>query len=256
MSDLTERLSGAYSIHLYLPFSKAAKTLRQFSRQLRGKITKHTQSTQLPSVNWDQLIHSENFRLTDLKKNNGNVRISELGILSLLAKQCPDHSTIFEIGTFDGRTTLNLAINSPAHCQIITLDLPSQTDTKFDVDAGETHFIDKPESGARYKHTSTHIDASKKITQQYGDSATFDFSSYTTQCSLIFVDGSHAYDYALSDTVNARKMIQPDGIIIWHDYGVWQGVTQALEEIEAKEQIGLKHIAGTSLVYWQCSVSH
>jgi len=251
MSDLTERLSGTYSLHLYLPFSRAARTFRQFSRKIRGKITKHAQSTQLPTAKWNQLIDSENFRLTDLKKNNGNVRISELGILSLLAKQCADHSTIFEIGTFDGRTTLNLALNSPEHCRVVTLDLPTETDTKFNVDAGEVHFIDKPESGARYKHSQTHASASKKITQQYGDSATYDFTPYHGQCSLIFVDGSHAYDYAISDTINARDMLSPGGIIIWHDYGVWKGVTQALEEIEENEKLGLKHIAGTSLVYWK-----
>lgn len=251
MSDLTERLSGAYSLHLYLPVSRLAKIVRQFSRKIRGKINKHAQSTQLPAVKWHHLIDSENFRLTDLKKNNGNVRISELGILSLLAKQCPDHTNLFEIGTFDGRTTLNLAINSPDQCRVITLDLPCDTDTKFDVDAGEIHFIDKPESGARYKQTVIHSNACRKITQQYGDSASFDFSSYQGQCSLIFVDGSHAYDYAMSDTTQARNMVRPGGIIIWHDYGIWKGVTKALEEIEAAEKIGLKHIDGTSLVYWK-----
>lgn len=251
MSDFTERLSGTYSLHLYLPISKIAKTFRQFSRKIRGKTHQHTQSTQLPTIKWNQLIDSENFKLIDLKKNNGNVRISELGILSLLAKQCVNNTTIFEIGTFDGRTTLNLAINSPNHCHIVTLDLPRNTETKYNVNDGEVHFIDKPESGTRYKQTLSHAAACKKITQQYGDSATFDFSSYQRQCSLVFVDGSHAYDYAMSDSRHAQNMVRPGGIVIWHDYGIWQGVTKALEEIEAAEKLGLKHIDGTSLVYWR-----
>jgi len=253
MSYFNEYLSGTYSVYLYLPFSKAAKSVRDLSRKLRGKSTTHTQQTSLKKVKWNQVIDSSFFRLTELEKNNGNVRVSELGILSLLAKQCSEQSSIFEIGTFDGRTTLNLAINSPDSCEVITLDLPPDTETRFNVDSGERHFIDKPESGARYKSTLSHTNVSNKIQQQYGDSATFDFSPYHDKCSLIFVDGSHAYDYAISDTQNAMKMIRKGGIIIWHDYGVWEGVTRALEEIEQKENIGLKHIAGTSLVYWKNS---
>lgn len=41
------------------------------------------------------------------------------------------------------------------------------------------------------------------------------------------------------------------GRIVWHDYGIWDGVTKALAEVEAKEQLGLKSIHGTSLVYWK-----
>ena len=41
------------------------------------------------------------------------------------------------------------------------------------------------------------------------------------------------------------------GIVMWHDYGVWEGVTRALEEIEARRNLGLRHIRGTSLVFWR-----
>jgi hypothetical protein len=41
------------------------------------------------------------------------------------------------------------------------------------------------------------------------------------------------------------------GMVIWHDYGVWEGVTRALEEIEASRHLGLRHVRGTSLVVWQ-----
>jgi hypothetical protein len=37
---------------------------------------------------------------------------------------------------------------------------------------------------------------------------------------------------------------------LWHDYGKWQGVTRALEELyrNAPKFASLKHIDGTSLV--------
>ncbi len=49
----------------------------------------------------------------------------------------------------------------------------------------------------------------------------------------------------------AFKLIAPGGIVIWHDYGVWEGVTRALEEIEESRRLGLRHLRGTSLVVWK-----
>jgi len=249
---LTEYLWGIYSIRIYIPFSRVAKRFRDISRKIRGKTCEHTQITALQRVSWNSLFKKESIRLVETKKENGNVRISELGIISLLAKRCQKDSIIFEIGTFDGRTTLNLAINSLQTCKIYTLDLPQNKETKFNVEGGEKHFIDKQEPGLRYKSFDEGFSKYKaKITQLLGDSATFDFSPFENKCGLVFVDGSHAYEYACVDSYSALKMVKDGGIVIWHDYGVWRAVTQALEELEEKEELGLRHIAGTSLVYWK-----
>ena len=47
------------------------------------------------------------------------------------------------------------------------------------------------------------------------------------------------------------RLIRPGGIVLWHYYGVWPGVTQALEELEAAPRLGLVNIRGTSLVLWR-----
>jgi hypothetical protein len=47
------------------------------------------------------------------------------------------------------------------------------------------------------------------------------------------------------------EAIAPGGVIVWHDYGVWKGVTKGLEELEDQEGLGLKNIRGTSLVVWR-----
>ena len=41
------------------------------------------------------------------------------------------------------------------------------------------------------------------------------------------------------------------GVVLWHDYGIWEGVTEALEELERRGSHGLRNIRGTSLVYWK-----
>jgi hypothetical protein len=45
------------------------------------------------------------------------------------------------------------------------------------------------------------------------------------------------------------RLVRPEGFVLWHDYGVWPGVTKALEE--RARHLGLVHIRGTSLVFWR-----
>ncbi|MGA2566813.1 MAG: class I SAM-dependent methyltransferase [Pseudolabrys sp.] len=93
-------------------------------------------------------------------------------------------------------------------------------------------------------------DAGRDV-QLQGDSATFDWSPYLGWAGLAFVDGSHAYDYARKDSETAMRLVRPGGIVLWHDYGVWPGVTQALDELEAARRRGLVNVRGSSLVFWR-----
>lgn len=249
---MKELYYGYYATCIYLPLSLLSRRWRRFSRRLRGKHGRFSQATQLPEVLWKQCATSHTPRVYEHKKENGNVRISELGILCALAAGCKDSTNIFEIGTFDGRTTLNIALNAPSKCKVYTLDIPPDQETKFELDKGERHMVDKHIPGSRYeKYRSKYPAAISNIHQLFGDSATFDFSPYKDSCSLVFVDGSHAYDYVMSDTRAAMSMVVSGGVVIWHDYGIWEGVTKALEKIELLEQYCLRTIRGTSLVYWR-----
>lgn len=249
---LIARWNGFYALSLYIPFSAFARSYRAFVGRLRGKQSRFLQVTKLPEASWHQVLSSRPVHVVEARKANGNVRISELGVLAKAAGEVAAGQSIVEIGTFDGRTTLNLAVNSGPDTKVFTLDLPPEVPTKFDLAKGERHFVEKPQPGARYRNCHAPWDASaKRITQLLGDSAAFDWSPYTGTAGLVFVDGSHAYDYAMADTETAFKLIAPGGIVIWHDYGVWEGVTKALEELEEKRQLGLKKIYGTSLVFWR-----
>lgn len=212
----------------------------------------------LPLATIDELISDQIPQFSIIDRHviaNGNVSAFELEIIcSLVKKQRPQVS--FEIGTFDGRTTLHIAANSPPEGRVFTLDLPASevNSTKFGLELNEDNFVKKASSGGRFANSKFH----PKITQLYGDSATFEFAPYFGQIDFMFVDGSHAYEYVMQDTLTALKLVKPGGIILWHDYVAegftpFPGVPGALKEFFLSDRRfrGMKHILGTSIVYLQ-----
>jgi predicted O-methyltransferase YrrM len=209
------------------------------------KLKKH-----IPATPFSQLIQSHSIiQLTETIPKDGNITVQELAVICHLVKN-QNPSCIFEIGTFDGRTALNMALNSTDKCEIYTLDLPKEMLNKSSLktDLHEHKYIDKLQSGTRFLN---HVLA-PRIHQLFGDSATYDFSRFNFKCDLIFIDGSHAYEYVKNDSEKAMNMLAQDGIIIWHDYGVWNGVTRYLNEIYQDKLINKKIVAieGTSLVVY------
>ncbi len=243
-------MAGAYALHGYLPASQAARVLRHRLRRWRGKA--EAPAPRLTQAPWSRVLKSRPIRLTETDKSDGNVRVSELAMLALAAADVPAGSEIIEIGTFDGRTALNLAINAPPGVSIATLDLPADQVSALAIEDSERRYVDKPAPGARLRSCGGPWRAyAERVVQLRGDSATFDWSPHVGRAGLVFVDGSHAYDYVRKDSETAMRLIRPGGIVLWHDYGVWPGVNQALEELESGRHLGLVNIKGTSLVFWR-----
>lgn len=247
---LKSRLNGVYARAIYLPVSTLAQDFRTFSRRARGVARGH--ATTLPVVPWRDVLPRKPVSIVEPRKTSGDVNLAELAVLASAAAAVAGGDEIIEIGTFDGRTALNFAVNAPAHVRIVTLDLPPDRPPRFALAPGEDAFVNKERSGRHFADPRPEFAAAAgRITQLYGDSATFDWSAHLGRAGLVFVDGSHAYDYVIADTGTALRLVANKGMVIWHDYGVWEGVTRALEEIEASRHLGLRHVRGTSLVVWQ-----
>jgi predicted O-methyltransferase YrrM len=175
----------------------------------------------------------------------------ETWILANLAKGA---RTIFEFGTATGKTTYLLARNAPKDARVITLTLaPDQLgDYRRGADddpAAERAAVAESKFHSFYYSATA---AEPKITQLFGDSKRFDVTPYSRACDLIFIDGSHAYSYVLSDTEKALRMIAPGGIILWHDYHGprrAKGVFRALNELS--RDLDLVRIKGTALVAYR-----
>jgi len=159
---------------------------------------------------------------------DGNISLYELVVISALVRHY-DPKNIFEIGTFDGRTAVNLSANLKAG-RVFTLDLPKTEikNTGLQLGCGDTLYIDKDASGLRFRGTRWE----ERITQLYGDSATFDFAPYEGTMDFVFIDGSHSYPYVMNDSKKALPLLRNgQGIILWHDYPGWPGVSDALHEL-------------------------
>lgn len=242
-----KKIKGSYAIYVSLPLYGLSCSIDNFIKNIKGKEIKQTR---LPKVSWKSAGSKKMIKIYELAKVDGNVRKGELAILSASAADAEPGTNLFEIGTFDGRTTLNLALNSPADCKVYTLDLPPDSNTRHSLAGGERVWVEKHKPGMRIeKYINKDQKTVAKIEQLFGDSASFDFTPFHNSCSMVFIDGSHSYNNVISDSESAMEITKNGGIIWWHDYGVWEDVTKALEEFKYVKGLELYNIADTSLVF-------
>jgi predicted O-methyltransferase YrrM len=202
----------------------------------------------LPLVSIEEITGNTTPEIFTDEFEDGNLSNFEIECICRIVKKY-NPAAIFEIGTFNGRTSLNMAANTFLESKIYTLDLPMQdiSKTALRIKSGEKKFIDKGVSGAQFIGTPFE----KKISQIYADSATYNYSRFLNSIDLVFIDGSHSYEYVVNDTEIAIKLLRDGkGIIIWHDYS-WNEVVIALNEFyhyDARFH-NLKNIAGTTFAF-------
>jgi predicted O-methyltransferase YrrM len=204
----------------------------------------------LPEVELAELVPpSTPFQLREREAQLGNVTLVELLAISTVVAELRPRAS-FEIGTFNGRTAINIAANSAPGSVTFTLDLPQEEieNVKLPIEVADRAFVLKPVSGELIATAGAGLD----IRQLYGDSARFDYAPYRGGMDFVFVDGAHSYEYVLNDSARALELLRDGrGVILWHDYDGWPGVTRGLNELYASggPWRGLRRIRGTTLAY-------
>lgn len=175
----------------------------------------------------------------------------EAWILAVLAKRA---RLAFEFGTATGKTTYLLARNVPAGGRVVTITLDPEQAKSYAEAPGDSpvaaNWARNESAFTTFLYTGT--EAEKQVTQLFGNSKSFDETPYKGRCDLIFVDGSHAYSYVVSDSRKALSMLAPGGVVLWHDYSGPRraaDVYRALNELSA--ELPLVHLHGTSLVAYR-----
>ena len=157
-------------------------------------------------------------------------------------------TSFLEIGTNRGRTALSVARTNP-ELDVMTLDLPDPSASSATalglIDADRGVFGDW-RCGEAFASTAE----AERIVQLYGDSATFDFARYEGKIDVVFIDGSHSYEYVRSDTAAALRMLSPRGAIVWDDYPAFPGVYRAVLDAAAELPGDVLHVVGTRMAMW------
>lgn len=173
----------------------------------------------------------------------GNVSFCELMIIcSLIVSRDPKN--ILEIGTFDGNTTLQMALNASEEALIHTIDLPDgENETHLPILEEDMKFVHDKKKRLR-KYVGTPFE--KKIVQHFGDSTQYEFRKFGF-VDFCFIDGGHSYECVRSDTEKALKVMSEKGVILWHDFDPnCPGVYNWLLDFSKDHQ--LHHFESTSLV--------
>ena len=202
-------------------------------------------SSNIVQKDFEEIIDGKESRcqLLNATRRDGNLSLDALYGISRLVKYV-NPTQIFEIGTFNGNTTLQMAVNSREECKIFTLDLDGNSSTaltpKYSLSEDDKKYVGSKEilfQGTPYE---------KKITRLLGDSAQFDFRPFYGQMDFVFIDGSHVFEYVKNDTEQAFRMFAPKGVIVWDDYDPsWPDVVRFLNQLARK--VNLIWIYGTSL---------
>lgn len=131
---------------------------------------------------------------------------------------------IVEVGTFRGKTTLNLALHSPLEAKVVTIDLPEERAREESNYYGADAFYFQPKEkiGEVYKNS----DVKSKINQIWGSCTNprcgpaIDKLFNEEQIDFAFVDAAHDYD---TTKFNFEKLIlprlKPEGVMVIDDYG-------------------------------------
>lgn len=170
---------------------------------------------------------------------NGLPGDDELRLLCYLAQQRQPR-TIFEFGTFTGRTAVHLAKYAPA-AVVRTLDLPAGSfGGLFSDVADAAHAARRDIAGdlpGVYRH--------------YGDSAAYDFHFFIGVMDFIWVDAGHSHAACFNDSLRAYTIRRAGGLIAWHDYAsiATPEVMDVLDFLYQHSPLftGLQHVANTTV---------
>lgn len=171
----------------------------------------------------------------------GSTPIGDLVALAALARKKKPRR-IFEIGTFEGLTTVVFAKNAGPDTLVSTLDLPlNKSGLPRTRRSYAAHSIAEPYSSG---HLIDKFGVRQQTETLFGDSALFDFAPYCGQVDLFFVDGAHTEDYVASDSSHAFECLASDGWVLWHDCFT----PQVIKVLKRIAQMGkVYQIRGTNL---------
>ena len=181
-------------------------------------------------------------------KTPGGTRLDELLVLAAVTRVLRPR-TIFEIGTFMGRTTSVFALNAPADARILTMDLPLDVDVERDAPAYLATDVDLVRQ-RRVGSLLAELNLAHRCQQLLCDSLVFDPAPHARSVELGFIDGAHTLRHVKNDTEKMASMMAERGLVFWHDYGgkgQFRDLTGYLDDLSRR--IGIYRVPQTTLAW-------
>ena len=147
-------------------------------------------------------------------------RESDIPVLYEYASKLQPGDTYLEIGTWMGCSAAVAALASPPETIIWT------------VDSGAFHESHWQHTPAEYRAILRENFKSCGIAEKIQIS--LDGSSGTVcvrDIDLLFIDGDHSYKGVSADITKWIPLVSPDGIVLFHDYALYDGVKRAVDEL-------------------------
>lgn len=157
--------------------------------------------------------------------------------LMLLAEHGPGVGSVVEIGSYAGRSTCYLAHGSSRarRGKVVAVD----------------HFLGSPEHQPGGGHASAHVaegtlyDAFRANLARAGlqdqvhvirAGSAEAAKGWSHPIRLLFIDGDHSYEESKKDFEAWAAWLAPEGLAVFHDIGIFEGVTRFYEELTASGQ--------------------
>lgn len=141
------------------------------------------------------------------------------------AERCPNGGRIVEIGSFQGRSTIVLAMAADPSVEVIAIDPHAGNDRGPQEFEG---FVDEAEDDhARFEANLTAAGVRHRVThlREFSDDALDDVEG---GIDVLYVDGAHRYAPALADIRQWGAKVHDGGTLLIHDSFSSIGVTLAI----------------------------
>ncbi len=176
--------------------------------------------------------------LPDLERIEGFLHPLEGFALNWFARNWPGTAAVVEIGSFKGKSACYLArgmkagaggrLNAVDHFQGSPEHQPQGTHPDKDIASSGSTL-------EAFKQNIAAAGVSDMIDIHVGASAEIG-AKWRQPIRLLFIDGDHSYEASSKDFMIWSPWIQPHGLVILHDIGTYEGVTNLYNQVRHDAQ--------------------
>lgn len=163
--------------------------------------------------------------------------IADLAALVELVQQLPPAPVIVEVGSWAGASARTMAEASDSEARIYCVDHWHGNVESYDpVCKLAQHLTPLQAFRAFCRNMDQHL--FRKVIPLVGTSRHWaDLWPEHIQVDMVYLDGDHRYQAVKADILAWQEHLKPGGILAGHDYGIFDGVTRAVDQCVGDQEL-------------------